>query len=75
MAASLVIQDSINVCSPDADFTVSFVLFNETRGEVDFLFVVFRPDVHRLCKEHHGVVTDAISSYSGVPGQIIGLKA
>jgi hypothetical protein len=66
MAASLVIQDSINVCSPVADFTISFILFNETHGAMDFYLLYC--DVYRLCKEHHGVVVNKPSSYSRVPG-------
>jgi hypothetical protein len=66
MAASLVIQDSINACSPHAYFTVSFILFKETHSEIDFylLYCV----VYRLRKEHHDVVVNTLSSYSRVPG-------
>jgi hypothetical protein len=60
MAASLVIQHSINVCSPVEDFTVSFILFNETHGEMDFYLLYC--DVYRLCMEYHGVVVNTLSS-------------
>lgn len=74
MAASLVIQRSINVCSPVADFTVSFKPFNETHGEMDFFHLLYC-DVYRLCKEYHGVVVNTLSSYREFPGQTLGLKA
>jgi hypothetical protein len=60
MAASLVIKDSINACSPVEDFTVSFILFNETHGEMGYYLLYC--DVYRLCKEDHGVVVNTLSS-------------
>jgi uncharacterized protein (UPF0297 family) len=65
MDASLVLQDSINVCSRDADLTVSFTLFNETNGEVDSYLSYC--DVYTLREEHHYVAVNTLSTYSKVP--------